>query len=435
MKSILIRAEDKNKWERRTAIVPADLSAIVSTHSIKAFVESSDKRIFAMDDYTTAGAHQTNTASGCDIIFGLKEIPVDKITQGKVHVFFSHTIKGQIENMPVLQKIMATNSTLIDYEKIVNKDNRRLVYFGNFAGVAGALDILWLMGQRWAAQGILTPLSEIQQAFCYKSVADAKAHLSKVGKRIAEEDLPEQITPLVIAILGYGNVSRGAQDIFKCLPTETITPEELTSLTDSGKVDTHKVYLTIFDEEHLVSRKDGGTFELADYFTHPQNYQSRFSPYLPYISILVNAVYWTSKCPKFVTWDALNSLNNGKTPPKLAGIADITCDTNGSIECNIKATDSGTPAYIVNPLTRKHIDGIAGDGVLLLAVDNLPAEVANDSSIFFSRQLKPYVANIAQADYSAPLSKSGLAPEIQKAIIVYNGNLTDNFQYLKKYLE
>jgi len=214
MNTILIRAEDKNEWERRTPLVPHDLKTILQQTSTKAFVEKSAKRIFKEEEYAAAGAEVCESMEAGDIIFGVKEIPKEKILDNKTYLFFSHTIKGQKENMPMLQRIIDSGSTLIDYEKITDEQGRRLVYFGPFAGDAGALDILWLAGEYWQNKGLQTPFNACRQANQYDSVADAKAQLSKTGDQIRTQGLPGKISPLVIGIMGYGNVSKGAQNIF-----------------------------------------------------------------------------------------------------------------------------------------------------------------------------------------------------------------------------
>lgn len=433
MKSILIRAEDKNIWERRAPLVPEDLATILSQVKTKAFVEKSEKRFFKESEYQAVGAEICQGMEQGDIIFGVKEIPKEKLLNNKTYLFFSHTIKGQKENMPMLKQIMEGGSTLIDYEKITDDQGRRLVFFGRFAGDAGAIDILWLMGQHWKDKGLNTPFEHCQQALHYHSVQEAHDHLEQIGKEIAKNGLPEELNPLIIGILGYGNVSKGAQYIFDALPTERIEPEKLAEFYVAGSFDPHKVYLTIFKEEHLVEHKEGKAFELQDYYHHPENYRSVFERYLPYLSILVNAIYWDARYPRFVTWDNLAQLKSaGKL--RLQGIADITCDVNGSIECNVKATDSGNPAYLVHPETRSITDGYLGEGIVLLAVDNLPAELPNDSSRFFSRQLTPFVPGIVQADFNKPLEQSGLPDEIKRATIVYKGRLTEPYKYLEQYL-
>jgi saccharopine dehydrogenase (NAD+, L-lysine-forming) len=434
MNTFLIRAEDKNIWERRAPIVPGDLADIVKQTGASAFIQSCEKRYFKSAEYQEAGAVVCDDMAPAKVIFGVKEIPEEKILDDKVYVIFSHTIKGQKSGMPLLKRIMASGSTLIDYEKITDAENRRLVYFGRYAGDAGAIDILSLMGEHWQHHGLETPFVQVRRAHQYDSVDAAKAHLQSIGETIRTVGLPAKLSPMVIGILGYGNVAGGVQQILACLPHKQVAAAQLAQLNREKAGDSRTVYVCVFKEKDLVQRKDGAAFDLQDYFDHPEGYESRFSPYLAHITILVNAVYWEPRYPRFVTWENLKQVVASGTP-KLCGIADITCDTHGSIECNERSTDSSMPAYLCDPVKRTTTDGHTGDGIVLLAVDNLPCELPYDASTFFSRQLKVHAASIVAANYQEPLEASGLSPEVQKAVIVYNGKLTPPYAYLKTVLE
>jgi alanine dehydrogenase len=434
MKTLLIRAEDKNRWERRTALVPDDLQKIIARTGTRAFVEDSAKRFFKAEAYEQAGAERCADMAPGEVILGVKEIPVEKILDHKVYIFFSHTIKGQKDNMPLLKRIMESGSTLIDYERITDAEQRRIVFFGRYAGDAGAIDILSLMGEYWSVRGVDTPLVQVKRAHEYASTADARDHLRTVGEAIGKEGFPEQLAPFTVGVLGYGNVSGGAQQILDCLLTQRVAPSEIAGLVESGGADAHKVYVTVFKEEDLVQTKSGAPFELSEYFQHPERYEGCFELYLPYYTLLINAVYWETRYPRFVTWQGLEKLYRNHPAPKLRGIADITCDTHGSVECNVRSTDSDMPAYQVDPLTREVHDGHTGEGIVVLAVDNLPCELPHDASTFFSGQLAPLVPNVLGADYDAPFEESGLCPEVRKAVIVYNGELTPNYAYLKDHM-
>jgi alpha-aminoadipic semialdehyde synthase len=398
-------------------------------------VEKSGKRVFADDQYAAAGAGSCTGMGDGDVILGVKEIPVEKIIGNKTYVFFSHTVKGQKDNMPLLQRIIDSGATLIDYERVTDATGRRLIYFGPYAGHAGAINILSLMGEHWAEKGIDTPFARVRRAHQYESVTAACKHLGEIGARIEKDGLPRKLCPLTIGILGYGNVSGGAQQIFDCLPTERIAADAINDRSSRGQDDRHTVYLTVFKEQDLVRpRADGAVFDLQEYYHHPERYESRFERFLPGFTLLVNAVYWEDRYPRFVTWAGLKRLTESTPTPKLSGIADITCDTRGSIECNVKSTDSDMPAYRVDPATETIADGHLGDGIVLLAVDNLPCELPRDSSTFFSNQFRPFVPGLLSADYHSSLETSGLPPEIKRAVIVYNGRLTGDYRYLNRYL-
>jgi alpha-aminoadipic semialdehyde synthase len=435
LKNLLIRAEDKNLWERRTPLVPEDLREILNETGAKGFVEKSEKRIFTEAQYTAAGARSCVGMADGDVILGVKGIPVEKILPNKTYVFFSHTVKGQKDNMPLLQRIIDSGSTLIDYERITDAAGRRLIYFGPFAGDAGTIDLLSIMGEHWAEKGLYTPFAEVRRAHQYRSVAAACEHLAEIGSKIKKDGLPQQLCPFTVGILGYGHVSGGVQKIFDCLPTESISADVINDWIRRSQVNRHIVYLTVFKEKDLVRPKaNGGIFDLQEYYRHPERYESRFDRFLPSFTLLVNAVYWEKRYPRFVTWAGLKRMAESTPTYKLSGIADITCDTYGSIECNVKATDSDMPAYRVNPAAGTTEDGYLGEGIVLLAVDNLPCELPLDSSLFFSKQLKKYVAGLLSADYGSSLDASGLPPEAKRATIVYNGKLTQDYEYLNRYL-
>lgn len=435
LKTLLIRAEDKNRWERRAPLVPQDLREIINETGAGAFVEKSEKRVFSEDQYTAAGAGSCVGMADGDVILGVKEIPVEKILENKTYVFFSHTVKGQKDNMPLLKRIIDTGSTLVDYERITDDEGRRLIYFGPYAGHAGTLDILSLMGEHWSEKGLATPFADLRRAHQYDSVEAACKHLEEIGGRIQKDGLPRQLCPFTIGILGYGNVSGGAQHIFDCLPTERIAADAVNDRVRRDQGNRHTLYLTVFKEQDLVRPKaDGAVFDLQEYYDHPERYESRFDRFLPSFTLLVNAVYWEKRYPRFVTWAGLKRLAEATPTPKLNAIADISCDIRGSIECNVKSTDSDMPAYRVDPAAGTVEDGHLGEGIVLLAVDNLPCELPRDSSSFFSSQFRPFVPGLLSADYGRSLDDAGLPPEIKRAVIVYNGRLTRDYEYLNRYL-
>ena len=436
MKKLLIRAEDKNRWESRTPIVPEGLKEIITQTDAVVFVEQSDKRFAKESEYIAIGAKISSDMSPGDVILGIKEVPVEKIIDNKTYLFFSHTIKGQSSNMELLQKIIDSGSTLIDYEKIVNSKNQRLIFFGPYAGSAGAIDILSILGEKWAAKSIDTPFAKIKPAHAYPSLAVALEKVREIGKEIQEKGLPEEISPFTIGMLGYGNVSQGAQQVFDCLPIDIVLASDIKSSKTAQNGDSKRISMVIFKEEDLVQPQDNSKqFSLSEYYEHPDKYESCFEQYLDCFTLLVNAVYWTNRYPRFVTWDGLKKLAEKKDTIKLEAIADISCDINGAVECTVKSTDSDSPAYLVDPYNKTISDDLNGDGIALLAVDNLPCELPHDSSTFFSKQLATFVPNLLKANYETSLEESNLAPELKRATIVYNGKLTESFQYLQAHLD
>lgn len=105
-KSIAIRREGKNRWERRAALTPEAVEKLIKETGIKVYVQPSTKRIFSDDKYRAAGAIVQEDLSPADVILGIKEVSVQDLIPGKTYVYFSHTHKGQVYNMPMLQDIL-----------------------------------------------------------------------------------------------------------------------------------------------------------------------------------------------------------------------------------------------------------------------------------------------------------------------------------------
>ena len=188
--NIGIRKENKGKWEKRAPLAPVHVSFLIS-QDINVIVEKSQVRAYPDIEYENAGAQISDDLNDADIILGVKEVPLDKLLPNKHYMFFSHVIKGQSHNMPMLRKMMDLNITLLDYERIVSPDGRRLVFFGPFAGNAGMIDALWGLGLKWKKKGYNTPLLEVKQTHHYYDLADAKKQLKTVGKQIEETGFPE----------------------------------------------------------------------------------------------------------------------------------------------------------------------------------------------------------------------------------------------------
>lgn len=430
MKRIGIRREDKNEWERRVPLIPEHAKELKQTHAIEVWLQPSQIRIFQDKDYISAGAVICEDLSRCPIIFAIKEIPVEFFEPSKTYVFFSHTIKGQPHNMAMLKRMMELKCQLIDYEKVVDEHGKRLIFFGRFAGLAGMIDTLWALGRRLKYEGIDNPFSEIRKTHEYVSLEEAKDEIANVGKKIATLGLPNSLTPFICGFLGYGNVSKGAQEIIDLLPIKEIEPKVIGSaLTESC------IYKVVFKEEDMVELKiknKKSKFDLQDYYDHPEKYKSVFEKYIPYLTLLINCIYWDARYPRFVTKKYLKKLYRGS--PKLKVIGDISCDIDGAIECTLHPTTPANPVFVYDPFTEKATLGVEGVGPVVLAVDNLPCELPRESSIYFSGRLMNFIPQIAGADFSVDFEHCNLPREIKDAVILYHGELTPNYKYMEKFL-
>ena len=429
-----IRREDKNRWERRVPLIPDHVQQLKELYGIETVIQPSRIRVFSDKEFQRVGASVQDSLGPSSVIFAVKELPVDVFEHGKTYVFFSHTIKGQTHNMPMFKKMMQMGCTLIDYERIVDPSGRRLVFFGRFAGLAGMVDTLWTFGQRVEWEGIASPFHRIKQTIHYKNLDDIKKHLISVGTEIKTKGLPQSLTPLIIGFAGYGNVSIGAQEILDLLPVIEVRPENLASIFEkpSNKV----LYKVVFKEEHMVEpTKPGTKFDLQDYYKHPENYRSVFTQYLPFLSIIMNCVFWSARYPHFITKDYMRKSYEHNELHRLKVIGDISVDVNGAVEFTEKTTSPDAPVFVYNPLTGAIQDGYRGDGVVIMAVDNLPCELPGESSESFSETLLRFVPAIMKADFTVPdFDSLALPPEIKNAVILYHGKLTPDYQYINKFL-
>jgi alanine dehydrogenase len=430
-----IRQEQKILKEKRAPLIPSHVRELIDKYSLDIRIQSSSFRIFADEDYHREGARISDDLSDCGIILSIKEIPLSHILPDKVYLFFSHTTKGQPQNMPMLKRLMERRCTLIDYEKIVDDKGRRLVFFGKQAGLAGMIDSLWALGQRLRQEGVRNPFSRIRHTPRYLSLVEAEEEVRKVGWEIKEKGLSSGLAPLVCGITGYGHSSQGAQEIFSLLPVEHIAPEELPRFFKNKNYSASRVYQVVFKEEDMVEPRPGhGPFELQDYYDRPRNYKPRLSSYLPYLTMLVNCIYWSPKYPKFVTAAALRRLYGGKKPPRLRVIGDVSCDINGSIESTVKATHLQNPVYVFDPKRRKTHDGFKGRGPVVMSVYNLPAEIPLESSVFFSRVLKDFMPGLAAADFGRNFEDCRLPDPLKKAVILFRGEFTPDYRYMTQFL-
>jgi alpha-aminoadipic semialdehyde synthase len=179
----------------------------------------------------------------------------------------------------------------------------------------------------------------------------------------------------------------------------------------------------------------GKKFDLQEYYTHPERYRSTFEQYIPSLSILMNCIFWSAQYPRLLTKENIKNLFKIKEKPRLKVVGDISADINGAIEFTEKTTSPDDPVFVYDPITDTITDGYDGEGIVVMAVDNLPCELPKESSESFSEILSRFVPEIMNADFTASdFEKIALPDEIKNAVILYQGKLTPSYQYINKYL-
>jgi alpha-aminoadipic semialdehyde synthase len=415
-------------------VIPNDAKALKEEHGIEVFVQPSHIRVFSEEEFIQAGATVQEDLSPCPVVFAVKEIPEDFFQPDKAYVFFAHVIKGQPYNMPMLKRLLELKCTLIDYEKVTDEHGKRLIFFGRHAGLAGMVETLWALGRRLDWEGMPNPFTQLHHTYEYADLAAVKEAIIQVGKQVKAKGLPEAVTPLICGVAGYGNVARGVWEILDLLPVVEIAPSEVAAVGESSDYKSNAVYKVVFKEEHTVEPiSPDDTFELQDYYDHPEKYRGTFERYVPYLTMIVNCIYWEEKYPRLVTKAYLKQLySTGQ--PRLRVIGDISCDFEGATECTVRYTEADNPVFVYNPFTGEATLGYEGEGPVVMAVDILPSELPRDASADFSAVLREYIPAIVQADFSLPFEELALPPEIKRAVIAHNGELTPDYLYIEQYL-
>ncbi len=411
--NICIRRETKNRWERRSPFDPATVGRLRRL-GIEIDVESSSKRIFDESSFLRAGAQSTQDSTTYKIVVGIKEPEISTVQRGQVHLAFSHTIKGQSYNMPLLQCFIDQGATLVDYETMTDQNDKRVIAFGRFAGIAGAADTLWLLGQKLDMMGQTSGLASLNQTITYGSIEELRSAIEVLR--------PLGGTPLRFIIVGMGNSGRGAAEVMDWLGIRKIDASDVTKNLPGP-------WYAMLRTTDVMERLDGKPYEMDSYKTHgSKQYRSCFDRYLGHFDALIQTAFWNNDYPKHLDSERLQQFAD-KLP---LVIGDISCDVDGSLSCTQRITTIDHPAMTYDLKSGEVEDGISLKGPTILAVDNLPCELPWDASKHFSAQLESLMPDVAKIPHIQELDE--LDPVVRGAIIVFRGQLTPSFKYLHAYL-
>ncbi len=448
--SIAIRREDLSKrGEKRVAISPwlarevteAGHLLIVQPgiHPTKGTV----KRAFSDQDYVDVGATISEDLSQAKVIFGLKEVEIDKILANKTYLIFSHTHKGQVKNRKMLKEFMDKGCSVVDYELVTYDSGARVITaFTYFAGYAGMIDTLWTVGKRFAMRGFKHPFSKVPQSIEKEDLGLLKRMMKEIGDEIREKGTPGDLPPFITVILGSGKTSTGAQEIYDLLPVESIPWYDLAEIFANGSRDrVYKCVMSITDMFRL--KADAGVSVVTytkwtteereqHYFNHPGDFESNLDHVLPYTTVLMNCILWSPEFPRTMPRTLTKKI--WEATPTLEAIGDITCDPEGSIEFS-KETWIDNPVFVYNPATDTSTNGFEGEGIAVMAVTNLPCEFSSDASKQFSSDMKGIIHGILEADHdAASVETSGLPQAVQRAAILWKGKFTEPYAYMADFV-
>lgn len=400
--NIGIIREGKIPPDRRVALMPDQCVELQKIYpNLKFFVQPSDIRAFTNKEYAEKGLTLVEDLSHCDVLFGIKEVPIHLLIPGKRYFFFSHTLKKQPHNQKLLQAVLEKKISLVDYEVLTDTNSRRLIAFGKFAGVVGTYNAILLYGKKYKRY----KLKPAHKCFDLKEVFD---ELRKVN-----------LPPIKIVATGTGRVGTGIMQILDHLKIKKVDASSFI------KEDFNEPVYTLLSTKDYNERITDGGYNREEFFSEPQKYRSTFERFTNTADILVAGAYWDPGAPKL--WERKDMQ---KDQFKIRLIADITCDMDGSIPSTIKPCTIYDPAYDYNPFTHSIEPLFSYDrNLTVMAIDNLPGELPRDASRDFGNQLMTHIF---------PLISSGQDPDgiiCRGSMTTENGCLTEKFSYLSNYVQ
>mgnify|MGYP001183073681 FL=1 len=393
-----ILREEKVPTDKRVPLSPNQCKRLIAQYpSIVLFVQSSNIRCFQDSEYEDLGINIEEDISDCDVFLGIKEVPIESLIADKTYLFFSHTLKKQDYNRALLQDMLVKRIKMVDYEVIKNTNGKRLLGFGRYAGIIGTYN------------GLLTYGLKSEK---YKLKA---AHLCENREEMERELQKLNLSNEKIILTGNGRVGQGALETLRKAKIREVSKEEFVNETFEETVFVH---LNTMDYNIRI---DGTAFNKFEFYNQPEFYISCFMDYAKHADIFIAGHYYSEGSPYLITKEDVK-----KSTFKIITVADISCDINGPIACNIRSSEIKNPIYGYNPITEKE-DNFTKEGVIaVMAVDNLPSELPKEASEDFGKNLLENIFPLLIHE-----DTDGI---IENAIICQNGNLMPDFEYLTEYL-
>ncbi|MDG5492675.1 NAD(P)-dependent oxidoreductase [Psychroserpens sp. SPM9] len=399
MKFAIIK-ERKNPPDRRVVFSPEKLAEARALFPQAEFVvESSDIRVFSDDAYRAQGFTVTNDVSDCEVMIGVKEVPLDHLIPNKKYFFFSHTIKKQPYNRKLLLDMLDKHIEMYDHETIVKQSGARLIGFGRYAGLVGAYN-------GFRALGLRDQLFELPKVETLADLDAVKAELDKI-----------KLPNIKILLTGTGKVAYGAKEILDHLKIKEVS--DALYLTSQF---TEPVYV-MADVMEYAKRKDGKVGDKWEFYKDPSGYESNFMPYAKETDYFIAGHFYGNNAPYLFT------RNDAKQSDfRINLVADVSCDIDGPVASTIKPSTIADPFYGYDPQTESEVAFDAKDAITVMAVDNLPCELPKDASEGFGDM---FLEHVIPAFFNG--DERGILKRAK--ITTADGQLTARFKYLQDYVD
>jgi saccharopine dehydrogenase (NAD+, L-lysine forming) len=390
--------EEKVPADKRVPLTPEQCRRLLDTYpDIEISVKSSAIRCFSDAMYIAEGIDVVDDLNDCDVLIGVKEVPKESLIANKTYLYFSHTIKEQFYNRELLLKMIELNINMVDYEVLRNKQGKRLLGFGRYAGIVGAYN-------GFLTYGLKSGKYNLKVAHNCEDRIEMESEISKI--KLSNEK---------IIITGNGRVGNGIMEIM-----EKSNIREVSRLEFIQDTFNEAVFVRLNTMDYNV-RKDGSITVKQEFYSNPELFKSSFMDYAIHADIFIAGHYYSSGSPFLFTRE------DAKSPDfNLKVVADVSCDINGPVACTIKPSTIANPIYGYDKLSEQEIDFRNEGAVAVMAVDNLPCELPKDASEDFGNEM---LAKIIPS-----LLISDDEQIIANATICKVGDLTPNFEYLRNYV-
>lgn len=389
----LIR-EGKSPADNRVAFTPEQCRFLIDEKNYDIVVEPSGVRCFSDQEYMDMGITVSSDLTGCDVLMGIKEVPVSMLVPGKTYFFFSHTKKMQPYNQQLFKSVLEKKITLVDYENLEHDDGTRILGFGFFAGVVGAHNGMLAFGNRTGKYS----LERI-----YKKYDFQKLTISYFGLKLPD---------LRVVVTGSGRVAHGILKVMTLMGMREVEPGEFTE-----NVFPYPVY-TNLKGASLYKNKVTGGYEREEFHQYPDRYECHFRQYLKCTDILLNGIFWKDSMPRLFEMEDMK-----ESDFNLQTISDITDDQHGSVPCNLGDVTIEEMVYGVDKNTGRKTGPYLSGSVDVLAVGNLPNELPRDASRYFGEQLIKYIMGDIKTGSAA----------LEKATMTRDGKIMPRFNYMKRF--
>ena len=390
--------EEKVPADKRVPLTPKQCRLLLDTYpDIEISVKSSPIRCFSDAMYIAEGIDVVDDLNDCDVLIGVKEVPKESLIANKTYLYFSHTIKEQFYNRELLLKMIELNISMVDYEVLRNKQGKRLLGFGRYAGIVGAYN-------GFLTYGLKSGKYNLKEAHNCEDRIEMESEMSKI--KLSNEK---------IIVTGNGRVGNGIMEIM-----EKSNIREVSKLEFIQDTFNEAVFVHLNTMDYNV-KKDGSITVKQEFYSNPELFKSSFMDYAIHADIFIAGHYYSSGSPFLFTRE------DAKSPDfNLKVVADVSCDINGPVACTIKPSTIANPIYGYDKHSEQEIDFRNEGAIAVMAVDNLPCELPKDASEDFGNEM---LAKIIPS-----LLISDDEQIIANATICKAGDLTPNFEYLRNYV-